>query len=329
MRKNQDIDELLNAFIDKELTPRQLTELRRLLANNPDIAKRLKELEKCKMLVNSLPAAKAPEEMLKNIKACLERRALLAQPVSDLIDQQGQKELMFRKLMTAAAMFGLVAVLAVVIYTIVKPAPDVHQSLTFQTSQPPPAIPVSTTAEQKTFHIETGFTAKLELKTQLPADIKESLIKAAKQNNLSDNLRAIEAKQNVLILNCSKKAMAAFLVDLNNLWSRLDSARLFVHCPRTDKELVVDWATPQQIVEIANQDTEKKRIEMAKTCIALNNVLIPPLEQNHPGSLLLSNAIPEPILTSPAEPGKSRLRKTAPQQDVTLTIVLLDANDKN
>ena len=44
MKQNQNIDELLNGFIDEELTTRQHTEVKRLIKNDAQIAKRLKEL---------------------------------------------------------------------------------------------------------------------------------------------------------------------------------------------------------------------------------------------------------------------------------------------
>ena len=53
-----DIDELLNSFIDGELPQRQQVELRRLMAHDPQIIKRLRELQKCKILLGSLPFAK-------------------------------------------------------------------------------------------------------------------------------------------------------------------------------------------------------------------------------------------------------------------------------
>ena len=57
MKKSQDIDELLNGFIDDELPPRQHTEVQRLIYHDPEIADRLHQLQRCKMLLGALPEA--------------------------------------------------------------------------------------------------------------------------------------------------------------------------------------------------------------------------------------------------------------------------------
>ena len=43
--ENSNIDELLNGFIDGQLSIRQKTEVKRLIVNEPEIAKRLEELK--------------------------------------------------------------------------------------------------------------------------------------------------------------------------------------------------------------------------------------------------------------------------------------------
>lgn len=348
MKENHNIDQLLNAFIDDELAPRQITEVHRLLANNPNIAERLKELQKCKILVSSLPAAKAPPEMLENIKASLERKTLLTQQSCDFSGRRGQRELMFRKLITAAAMIGLVAILATVIYTIVKPQPKPQRMLTVETSQPPaeiipaPKTNLKAPVEQKQQIakaplIENLFIGRLELKTHYPVDAEEIIVNAAKQNNLFDNFTSVEADENVFILKCSKKALASFLVDLNSLWVDIDSARLFVDCPQTSQTAAVDSVTAQQIVDIANQETDKKRVEIAKAFSFLNSLSVTSTEKSPPATLdrdysdilVLLNTIPKPILTSPAETGKKYIGRTDTRQEVTLAIVLLDISDEN
>jgi len=77
MKEKPDIDELLNSFIDGELTERHRVEVQRLIKHDPQIAHRMQELQKCKMLVSSLPRADAPVEILARVKASLKARALL------------------------------------------------------------------------------------------------------------------------------------------------------------------------------------------------------------------------------------------------------------
>ncbi len=118
MKENLNIDELLNSFIDDELSPRHRTEVQRLIAHDAEVTERLAELERCKMLVGSLPRAEAPPEMVEDIKAALERRTLLGQRPEHIESQRGLMQLFVRKVTSAAAMIGLVAVLVAVIYSI-------------------------------------------------------------------------------------------------------------------------------------------------------------------------------------------------------------------
>ena len=67
MNDNINIDELLNSYIDDELPQRHQTEVKRLIRHDPQIAQRLEELEKCKILLNSLPCEQAPESTLAHL----------------------------------------------------------------------------------------------------------------------------------------------------------------------------------------------------------------------------------------------------------------------
>jgi len=69
MTEEMRIEELLNSYIDGELSVRQRTQIKRMAANDPNIEARLKQLQKCRALVSALPAAQAPAcimEMLKH-----------------------------------------------------------------------------------------------------------------------------------------------------------------------------------------------------------------------------------------------------------------------
>ena len=63
-QENQNTEELLNSYIDGELTEREKTEVQRLISHDAQVAQRLRELQKSKMLVSSLPRAKAPAKIL-------------------------------------------------------------------------------------------------------------------------------------------------------------------------------------------------------------------------------------------------------------------------
>ena len=121
MKENHNIDELLNSFIDGELGPREQTEVQRLVANDAEIAGKLRELQKCRLMVSALPFDDAPAEMTADIKAALERKTLLGTRHSDFEQRRGELHLFVRKFAAAAAMFLLVVALGAVVYMIVSP----------------------------------------------------------------------------------------------------------------------------------------------------------------------------------------------------------------
>jgi len=237
MKENPDIEELLNSFIDGELPARQQTELQRLISHDARVAQRLRELQKCKMLVSSLPFDEAPAEVAEEIKTSLEGRTPLAQPPFLLSpegtgvrfdERAGARNLLVRKVLAAAAMIGLVAILAAVIYTIVAPESDYKTSV--------PAM---------------GFNGRLELKTDALVAVNSFINRAIEDNGLLEKV-SYEAQQNksVYSLSCSRDDLNLLLADLANIWEEFDSATLFVETKAPAKIVVVDGVSAEQIADL-------------------------------------------------------------------------------
>ena len=223
-REESNIEELLNSFIDGELTQREANEVERLIADDARIAQRLRELQKSKMLVGSLPRAEAPAEMAEQIKASLERRTLPAQQPRHLDELAGVRQLLVRKVLAAAAMIVLVAVLGAVIYTIVAPE-----------SVPPAA----------------GFRGRLELKTTDLVAVDAVIKRAIEDNGLKYSTLGSQRDKSVYALSCSREGLSSLLADLNDIWERFDSATLFVEAkPPAGGRVVVDGVSAEQIVNL-------------------------------------------------------------------------------
>ena len=124
MKANPNIDELLCSFVDGELPARQQTELQRLVARDPEVGRRLRQLQNCRTLVSALPRAEAPGELLEQIKLAVERKTLLAEQPASGVSTAGVIHLMARRFLAAAAMIALLGVLGFVVYQIVAPVPD-------------------------------------------------------------------------------------------------------------------------------------------------------------------------------------------------------------
>jgi hypothetical protein len=256
MKNNPNIDELLNGFIDGELTQRHRTEVQRLISHDPQIAQRLHELQKCKMLLGSLPRADAPTDMVQQVKASLRKRALLRQPTPSLDRRRGVRYLLARQVLAYAAMIGLVAVLGVMVYSIVTPGRPTTTPLVEGEPEQPYA----------------EFYGKLELTTGDFTRVNGAIGRAIKDNGLSDYVGPnSDAERGVYALTCSPEALRFLLTDLDYIWQRFDSATIFVETNQFGEQVVVGAVDTEQIENIIKQKTLTKRIEIAKDVALLNS----------------------------------------------------------
>jgi hypothetical protein len=324
----QNIDELLNSFIDGELDQRHQTEVQRLLKHDKQIAERLQSLQKCKRLVSSLPYAETPHEVLENIKASLKEKKLTSSAVRPVLlsarrEREGVRHLLLRRLTAAAAMIGLVAVLAAVIYSIVAPE-----------SMPREAKPVAvvTTAEKSVETAVAGveFNGRLELKTVNLPEVTAFIKKAIELNIPSDECSsAVPGRPRQLFtLNCSRQNLKILLDEMDTIWDKIDSGTLFIEVGRSEGQIVIDEVAPQQIIEIAKQDDFQTQIKTAKYFAAMNN-----MAEQLPGKEVLTAietstprlmTIPKPVLTSSEKPTTKPSVRAEDSRVVHLTIMVME-----
>jgi len=229
--KNPDIEELLNSFIDGELTEREQTEVQRLISDDEQVAQRLRELQKTQMLVGSLPRAEAPGQLLDEIKASLEREKVSDEAVwsAERFEKRvGARHLLARKVLTAAAMIGLVAILGGVIYTIVAPDADYKAGV--------PTV---------------AFSGRVELKTSELMEVDAFINRAIEDNELSDSvILKRNGNKRVYSITCGREDLNLLLADLANIWERFDSSTLFVEAKPPGKQVVVDGVSAEQIAKL-------------------------------------------------------------------------------
>ncbi|MHC4664961.1 MAG: anti-sigma factor family protein [Planctomycetota bacterium] len=313
MKENPNIDELLNGFVDGELTERQQIEVRRLVSHDEQAARRLRELQKCKMLVSSLPVAEAPPEMLEQVKASLSRETLVLQEPSGFDRREGFRHLAARRILAAAAMIGLVAVLATVVYTIVSPEGS--------TTPPEPVHTVATAPPV--------FYGTLKLKPANFMAVNGAINRAIEHNGLSDYLAPeTGADTGVYTFSCDRESLKRLLADLRNIWERLDSAALVVETDRFGQQVLVDAVTVEQIGELVNKDSLEERVKAANGFAVSNRIaeLMPGQEilvalEKKSGDF---DAILEPVLVSAEKDAKEPAAKVEGKEEVHLTIVLTD-----
>ena len=325
MKENSNIDELLNSFIDGELPARQQTEVQRLIAHDEKVAQRLRQLQKCKILLSSLPVTEAPPQILENVKASLAGRTLLVEQPSAFDEHLGARHLLGRKLFAAAAMLGLVGILTAVVYTIV--APTVTQGpVAVEPRELPPKVEVVEPAP--IIVVAAPFSGRLELRTSYLPAVVAVINRAIEENIPSDEWIASDRsdvrKPHALI--CSSESFNLLLAELGNIWDKLDSATLVIDTEVFGEQVVVGAVTAEQIAGIVNQDDSQRRIEVAKDFAVLNNIA-----EYLPGTRVLT-AIddttvdlitpPKPRLTGGQETIKKSATGAEADKNVRLTITV-------
>jgi hypothetical protein len=336
MKENPNIDELLNGFIDGELTERQHTEVERLIAHDAGVAQRLRELQRCKILVSSLPCAEAPAGMVRQIKASLEASAPIVQPPVR-IEQMGARHLFARKVAAAAAMIGLVAVLAAVVYTIVAPENGTKRPVAVESWEQPArkveTIKPGPTMVAVTEKPITGFSlagaqfyGSLELKTSDLVTVEASINRVIEDNRLSEKVSPeSRGDKSIYAISCSREALSSLLTDLDNIWKRIESATLFVDTDRVGEQVVVDAVATEQVDEIVKQESVERCIAVARDFAVLNK-----MAGLSPGKEIFAAidepdliTIPKPVLTSSEKVIKKPQSPTEDSQQVHLTIVVV------
>lgn len=337
MKEFANIDELLNGFIDGELNQRQLNEVHRLVDNDPDIAKRLKELRSCKAIVGSLPVTNAPVSMLDDIKASLERKTLLGHNSRLYEDRLGVRHLMLRKVVSAAAMFVLVAFLAVVVYRIVAPVEKTkhpvavkNKVLKTETSLPASNVAPSEPVKENTVAAEIAkqepFNGSLEIKASNPAVVVAFINRAIENNIPADQWTAAsDDKRSPHILACSRGSLNILLSEMENIWNRLNSVTLLMETEQENVKLAVNAVTSRQILDIVSHDTRIAQVENAKQIASLNK-----MSPKETGQSVTVNSeskeenisIPKPVLTSGEKPVvKSEPLKEEEKIHLVITVV--------
>jgi anti-sigma factor RsiW len=333
MNDKHEIDQLLNAFIDDQLSPREQTEVKRLAAHDPEIAKRLKDLQKCKSLLNSLPHLQAPSQILTNVMAeiSLDRRSEAFLPKRQIL---GTIQFFLRKSAAAAALLLLVTGLVFMIYKVVSPLPapmqDVAKTIPSQPAaeNQTPAAATQVDISSLPSNEKTGpslpaasgaFTARLELKTKTQG-ARLALQKLLEENLSSDFvILPSQAERTVYVLNSTGERIAAMQADLENLWNEFASAALLVETNKPGQIIVIDKITASQLADIASQQNLDRQLKAAAYFSIVNNIhgLTPESRLAAATSVSKPNDIPKPVLAKDEQP---KSPQTAPLIHLTIEI---------
>ena len=340
MSKKEKTDELLSAFMDEALSTRRRTEMKRLLKHDPQLAARLADMRKRRDLVRAIPPVQAPESIVEQIKGQLERRTLVGSSVDEYDEVEGAKHLLGRRILSAAAIITLAAVLSVVVYTIVSSPSDEKSTLAANkwVTQEIKPVERTVTKETKTTKVESEkeiespaakpqipqqFAGRLEILTSqftgVDAFVKRSL--------LDSGIVLIEFPvanhTGQYQLRCGRKVLNTFLADLSTIWDKFDSTNLYLLDNHTRQEVIVKNVTAEQIETIAAQSDINESLKLARSTAALNEMV----RELSTTELLVGNQpttidtlpIPKPVLTSNNSTAKTA-SAVDPNEIIELTI---------
>jgi hypothetical protein len=333
MKPNPNLDELLSSFIDGELSPRQRTEVQRMAAHDPAVARRLRQLQNCRTLVCSLPPAEAPGELLEQIRQSLERKTLLQEQPVSARRSAGVVHLLFRRFVAAAAMIALLGVLGAVVYQIVAPVPGT-QPLSPMAVSPSPLRPVPDLggAAPAVTVVDRGLSGRLELATaafvQADAFVKRA-IEACGSVEIEHPEMADDRR--VYRVTGTREGLHRLVASLGGVWQEFDSATLHVSEPEGSAPVTIEGVTPDQMIEVVARRSTEASVETAQVYAVMNQMTrnmpgreIAPLMHEDAGSLFAADAVPMPKLAGPADTNQTT--HTPPTQgtaQASLTIVLL------
>lgn len=265
--QKHDIDELLSCYIDGELSKRQITEIKRLIEHDEDAAKRLVQLRKQKELLNAMPVEAAPEGLLDDVMASLERKFILNEYTAVGAEQSGERNLLIRRVLAAAVILVLFGGLAALVLDIMLPAAATENNYAAANNTP---IADNDLSLQKlnTDYIPSPnapvFNASLNLKTLDAITMNNFVKKLIFNHDLSHTPPEIEGTSSTVRITCGIDRAVAMLLDLQAEWDRCDEVALTIHDQALSKDIVIENASPEQVLRVFGEDKYYSRMQLAK-----------------------------------------------------------------
>ena len=330
MNPNPNLDELLNSFVDGELSDRQKTEVQRMAARDPEVSRRLRQLQNCHTLFRSLPAAPAPADLFEQVRQSLERRSLLEEQPGFTRWSLGAWHLVGRKLISAAAVIALLGVLGVVVYQILSPVAGPGTQVAIDLGQPgggPGLAPVPSVPAGGAM-----FSGRLELQTAALVQADASIRRVIEDNGLATSVQFDTAgDRRVYRLVTTREGVNRLMASLSGMWPNFERAALLVdRLGDPARPVMVPAVNPDQIVSILARNSTEASIQAAEGYALTNGIAqdIPGHEilktiQDEAGGTLSLGATPRPIEASNDKTTRTTLAPPQGKPEASLTIVLL------
>jgi L-fucose mutarotase/ribose pyranase (RbsD/FucU family) len=287
MKDMEQMEEILNSYIDGELDERKSNEIKRLIDNDSQIHSLYDSMKRYKKLMDTVSQQPAPEGLCDNITSHLEREVLLAD--TDISSHKaGKRHLMIRRLMTAAAVIVLAAILSIVIFDIFVPKSSRQQLLSNALrkktiKQVMYEKPFAETKQEEDKKIvpekiyDVSLVAILTLKTNNPIEVDWFVAKALTTTDLFSRTAAIDRQPGSVryVINCDKESVASLMQELSFVWSQCTDAKMDIGTEQTGKYITVNNISAAQVVEICKAENFGQRLRMANDLAIINKITTP------------------------------------------------------
>jgi len=338
MSKDLNIDELLNGYIDGELSTRQTVELKRLINHDPEITKKLQRLQRTKKIISALPKVTAPAHIFKDVKLRLGEKIPVSEPLPAFSQRPEEKKALpvfYKRVLAAAAVIALLAGVIGIVSTMIAPQ-DTAQMPVVLDDVPPPEQPMSESIQpvdpvvlaRRTDAPDT-FNGKIILTTDSLLPLDAFLNRTIVELGLLPITEIYSEKnRSVFDIHCRYDQAKTLLAQLGTVWHKCESKTLYLYKEQFPDYVTVENVSPQQILQIADLNTLDEQIKVAGQFNTLNNVessltdrsLMAALNQQR-----FSFSIPRSFLTSvQVPPDEQQSEKQNQPKNIYLTIVIRD-----
>jgi hypothetical protein len=315
MNNKKNIDDLLNSFVDGELSARKHTEVKRLAEHDASVAKRIGQIQTLRSLVGTVPRVEVPDDLSGRLRELAQRKTRVNERASVPVVKRHLRYAILRKTLSLAAMVGLVLVLSIVVYTIVVPSgttPGWNPPVTTQVSAEP--LPIG---------------GRLEFACTALSAVNMSVNRAIRMNGLMDYTEERgSSDEKTYRIRCNQQALCLLLDDIKLIWPQFRESTMYLNTARISAPLVVNAITASQTISVFKQDSLMGSLDTARQVAVQNSVdkLSPSNTMIALSSQQLENTLTPPMsMLASRNADRDRGRDYTPAADdalMDLTIIL-------
>jgi hypothetical protein len=329
-----ELDELISGYLDGRLSKRHHTEVDRLIRHDPEFLNEFIRIKKQKELLGAMPTASAPDVVFENLKRLIDDKYSAKQVTRQTAE--GSRHLRTRRYLSAAAMFALLGVLAIILFNIIIPISPRSTTVKIAANLTGPKTSAETSTKVKKDDFADNvligaypINASIELVSSDVITVNGAIEKAIFGNDLLEyTVPGRYDNMSTYQLTCSPDRVIAFLTDLQAVWNKCSDTRLIVHGKNVTSNVVIDDVSPAEVAALYRHDPGGDHIRYAKQMAGFKNIVKSmPLEGAFGSvqfdSAKLARELPtvKPVLTTGAnEPAEKQPSDNSQNAILTITV---------